>query len=185
MFGKGRVEVSGGFLLLMAWLNYCDTQDLLPLFLCAAAAHEAGHLAVIYALGGSVSRLRLTVAGAELMLKGTLSYGRDALCALGGPLVNLVLGFWAAKRGAQVFAGLNVALGVFNLLPVGVLDGGRILSALGAFLFGPRSAGRLLCFTEQALVAGLLVCGVIALRNGGNATLLTVAVWLFSRTKKT
>ena len=73
------MEVTGGFLLVMAWLNYCDTQNLLPAVLCAATAHELGHLVAIYALGGRVVRLRLTAAGAELRLGRTMSYGRELL----------------------------------------------------------------------------------------------------------
>lgn len=180
----GRIEVTGGALLLLAWLNYCDTQNLLPLVLCAATAHELGHLAAIYGLGGSVDRLRLTAAGAELRLNGTLSYGRDVLCAVAGPLVNFLLAFWAAELGADVFAGLNLALGGFNLLPVGALDGGRIVSCLGAWSLGLQRSDRLLRWVERAVVAGLLLCGGVAVWNGGNITLLLVAVWLFVQTKK-
>lgn len=179
------MEVTGGALLLLAWLNYCDTQGLLPLALCAAAAHEAGHLAVIYAVGGSVSRLRLTAAGAELRLNGNLSYSREALCALGGPLVNFILAYWAARPGVEVFAGLNLALGLFNLLPVGVLDGGRVLSCLCASCFGPQRSERLLCCVERSVAAVLLLCGGLVLWNGGNATLFLVSLWLFLQTEKT
>lgn len=162
----------------MAWLNYCDTQNLLPEALCAAAAHELGHLVAIRAAGGQVSRLRLTAAGAELRLEGTLSYTRELLCALAGPLVNLTLAFAAARLGAVVFAGLNLALGFFNLLPVSALDGGRVLSCLTALLFGPERARQLLLCTDAALTAALLACGGAVFVAGGNVTLLLVGAWL-------
>lgn len=41
----GRVEVTGGFLLLTAWLNYLDRQGVVPLALLACALHELGHWA--------------------------------------------------------------------------------------------------------------------------------------------
>lgn len=178
MFGRGRVEVTGGFLLLMAWLNYCDAQSLLPAALSAAAAHELGHLTAIYVAGGQVSRLRLTAVGAELRLEGTLSYGRELLCALAGPLVNLLLAFGAARLGAVVFAGLNLVLGLFNLLPLSALDGGRALSCLTALLLGPESARRLLVCIDIVLTAVLLACGSAVLGAGGSVTLLLVAVWV-------
>lgn len=176
--GRGRVEVTGGFLLLMAWLNYCDTQKLLYAALCAAVAHELGHLAAIYALGGRVCRLRLTAAGAELRLEGTMSYGRELLCALAGPLVNLLLAYAAAQAGWLVFAGLNLALALFNLLPLSVLDGGRALSCAVAVLCGPEAAQCLLRWTDGMLAVVLLLCGGGVLLAGGNVTLPVVGTWL-------
>ena len=77
-----------------------------------------------------------------------------------------------------VFSGLNLALAVFNLLPVGRLDGGRALHCTMALLAGPGAADWLgsrldwLC-TVGALAAGLFLAGV-----KGNFTLLLVAFWL-------
>ena len=52
----GRVEVTGGFLLLTAWLNYLDRQGVVPLALLACALHELGHWAALRALGARVRR---------------------------------------------------------------------------------------------------------------------------------
>ena len=47
---RGRVEATGGFLLLVAWLNYLDRSLLVPLALCACAVHELGHCAALHLL---------------------------------------------------------------------------------------------------------------------------------------
>ena len=39
----GRVEVSAGCLLLLAWLNYWDTQGVVALGLLACLLHELAH----------------------------------------------------------------------------------------------------------------------------------------------
>ena len=39
----GRLRISPGFLLLMAWLLYWDGQGIVPLALLACALHESGH----------------------------------------------------------------------------------------------------------------------------------------------
>ena len=80
----GRVEASGGFLLLLAWLNYTDTQGLIPQAIASCSLHEAGHWLAIQAVGGKVRRMRLGIAGAEMELGRPLSYSREALCALAG-----------------------------------------------------------------------------------------------------
>ena len=75
----GRVEVTGGFLLLTAWLNYLDRQGVVPLALLACALHELGHWAALRALGARVRRVRLTAVGAEMEVDRTLSYGGEPL----------------------------------------------------------------------------------------------------------
>lgn len=178
MICRSRVEVTGGFLLLMAWLNYCDTQNLLPAALCAASAHELGHLAAVYAAGGKVSRLRLSAAGAELRLEGTLSYVRELLCALAGPLVNLMLALGAARIGAEVFAGLNLVLGLFNLLPLSALDGGKVLGCIAALVFGAEGGGVVRAVIDRVFSFLLVIGGMVLAGKGGGVTLLVVAVWL-------
>lgn len=161
----------------MAWLNYCDDQSLLPAVLCAAVAHELGHLFCVWAVGGRVSVLRLTAAGAELRLEGAMSYVRELFCALSGPAVNVLLAVWAARTGRLVFSGLNLALGLFNLLPVSALDGGRALYCLGALLSGTQWAGQLGRWADRVLCGLLLLCAIEVFLSGGSVTLLVVACW--------
>ncbi len=134
----GRVEVTGGFLLLTAWLNYLDRQGVVPLALLACALHELGHWAALRALGARVRRVRLTAVGAEMEVDRTLSYGGELLAALAGPGANLALALaFSPLTGGGLFAGLNLALACFNLLPVGQMDGGRVLRCVLAWLMGP------------------------------------------------
>ena len=168
---------------MMAWLNYCDTQMLLPMVLCAASIHEAGHWVAIRAVNGRIGLLRLSAVGAELKMEGTLSYGQELLCALAGPAVNLIAAGLLTALGQDVLSGLNLALGIFNLLPVSVLDGGRILNSACAMFFGP-DVGNYVCRGVDVLLAvALLLLGVMLFFFGGSVTLLLVAVWLLSRKK--
>ena len=143
----GRVKVSGGFLLLLAWLNYTDTQGLIPLAVLSCALHEAGHWLAIQAVGGEVTGLRLGIAGAAMELGRPLSYGAEILCALAGPGVSLALS-WVGSilPGGALLAGINLVLAAFNLLPVSGLDGGRALHCALCALAGPEAAERA-CWT--------------------------------------
>ncbi|MBO5340407.1 MAG: site-2 protease family protein [Oscillospiraceae bacterium] len=181
MLRWGRVEVTGGFLLLLAWLNYRDTQGLLLPALGAACIHELGHWAAIRLLGGCVDGLRLCAAGAEMRLSGSMSYCRELLCALAGPAVNLLLALAAARLGGErgfVFAGMNLALGCFNLLPLSVLDGGRCLVCVAEPLLGPDRMQQVQRIVDRAAAALVLVGGIVILGAGGNVTLLVIALWL-------
>ena len=141
------IEVSGGALLLGALLYYFDDQGLFLLSMLACAIHELGHILAILALGGQVTRLRLTCVGAEMRLSARHAIGHmgQVLAALSGPLVNLAAGFLSVRLLGEkgwCFAGINLALGAFNLLPAGCLDGGRALRFMLGPLLGEDGAAR-------------------------------------------
>lgn len=156
------MEVTGGFLLLAAWLNYLDRQGIVPLALLSCTLHELGHLLVLLLLGVRVRRLSITAVGAEMEIDRSLSYGGEVLAALAGPLVNLALAltFCRFSRG-WVFAGLNLALCCFNLLPVGRLDGGRVLRCVLAWLLGPEAAWRAGWWLDRLLTGALAALGLV------------------------
>ena len=56
----GRVEATGGFFLMLAWLNYLDRSFIVPMAAAACTAHELGHFFMIQLLKGEVKRIRLT-----------------------------------------------------------------------------------------------------------------------------
>lgn len=177
----GRVEATGDFLLLMAWLNYLDRQGIVPMAMAACLLHELGHWAVIRLLGGQISLVRLTAVGAEMVLRCPMGYWQEGVSALAGPGVNLLLALiFCAWPGGAVFAGLNLVLACFNMLPVGRLDGGRALYCTLALLAGPGWAGRVGRSMDLAGAALLLAGGVLSLGAGGNITLLLVALWLLA-----
>ena len=165
----------------MAWLNYCDTQQLLPAALCAAAMHELGHCAAIWAVNGRITLLRLSAVGAELRLEGTLSYRQELICALAGPIVNLVMACCSACAGWEVFAGINLALCVLNLLPISALDGGRIVSCISAVFLGPEAGGRICSCMDCLFGVAMVLGGAVLFLGGGSITLLLVAVWLLGK----
>ena len=176
----GRVEATGDFLLLMAWLNYLDRQGIVPMAMAACLLHELGHWAVIRLLGGQISLVRLTAVGAEMVLRCPMGYWQEGVSALAGPGVNLLLALiFCAWPGGAVFAGLNLVLACFNMLPAGRLDGGRALACTLALLAGPDLSEQTGGCLDRLCVAGLLTAGVL---TGvlGNPTLLLVALWLLS-----
>lgn len=182
MTGQSRVEVTGGFLLLVAWLNYLDRSFVVPLALAACGVHELGHIFVIRRMGGAIKGIRLTAVGAELILSRPLGYWQEGLSALAGPGANLLLALICCSgKGGLTFAGLNLALALFNLLPVGRLDGGRALRCTLALLAGPEPAERLAGWLDGLCTVAALGAGLFLAVFRGNYTLLLVAVWLLAQ----
>lgn len=179
MIRYGRVEVTGGFLLLAAWMNYLDQSFLVPMAALACAVHELGHYAVICLFRGDVKLIRLTAIGVEMVLGKPLGYWQEGLSALAGPAVSLLLAlsFCGFEHGLT-FAGLNFVLAIFNLMPVHCLDGGRALYCTLALLTGQESADRASRWLDCLCTGAALGIGVFLAGFRGNITLILVGVWL-------
>ena len=173
------MEATSGFFLLLAWLNYLDRDHVVPLGLTAGLLHELGHYGAVRAAGGNVRLIRLTAIGAEMILDHPLDYRRELAAVLAGPAVNLLLAaLFCRQQWGVTFAGLNLALGCFNLLPVGRLDGGRALTCLVSLLSGPGAACRVRERLDGLCAVSLLAAGLWLAGAGGNITLLLTALWL-------
>jgi Zn-dependent protease len=107
--------------------------------------------------------------------------------AAAGPISNILLALLCvllikvlppSGLGLQVLgtvAGINVVLAVFNLIPIPLLDGSRILAGLF-----PNSLGRSLAEFERLPYAFLLVFGFIYLARGPISNIVsTVQRWMF------
>ncbi|MGV0596718.1 site-2 protease family protein [Mycolicibacterium porcinum] len=114
--------------------------------LSSLLAHELTHALLARRAGVGVIDVTLWLFGGVTRLAGEAKTPRDALrIAASGPLTSMVLGvaFAAAAYGLRLaggphivvgvgwwLAGINVLLGLFNLLPGAPLDGGRVLKSL-------------------------------------------------------
>ena len=130
-----RFDISPAFALAAALIYLLDGQGIFTLAVISAAVHELGHYAALAIFGAKPYLLRLELTGAAMYFdESRLSYGRELVAALAGPTAGLLLAFAAAFWGAHALSGVSLILSVFNLLPIGGLDGGRVLSALLSML---------------------------------------------------
>ncbi len=181
MSGRERLSLTPGFLLLAAVLFWLDEGvGLLGWGALACAAHELGHFLVGRAVGGRLERLELSAVGAQMRLRWSAPppYWREILVALAGPAVNLAMGWACASAGQYLPAGVSVALGLFNLLPIQPLDGGQALWYALAAVLDEDWAERVLTVTAGLLVGLLMGAGAFLAAGYANFTLLITAVWL-------
>lgn len=178
---KTKVQVSPGFLLLLGILFYLDEGiGILPWGILAAALHECGHVLASRLFGGRVEAIAFGITGAELRFfyPCVLSYGRENVISLAGPAANLLTGGIALCLGGHLFAMASFALGLFNLVPILPLDGGRLLENLVAGQFGITAAENVLTVCAGISIGVLAGFGLIAAVRYANVMLLILSGWL-------
>lgn len=181
----GRVEVSCLFLFLCAWLLYQDSGGIATRGLLACALHELGHYLALRWMKNNVKQINITVFGAKMFPEEPMSYPGELFIAAAGPCVNLALAaLFCGRPGGESFAGVNLALAVFNLLPVGELDGARILRCAVEWSVPDSPVSEWIwclgfCFTVILAAVGVLLAVLFR-----NLTMLLMALWLLMRSRQ-
>jgi Zn-dependent protease len=141
---------SGGTMLLMIWIytRIWGWQFGVG-FVLLLLVHECGHLLVAKKFGLKVGApVFIPFMGAFIALKeAPRNAWMEACVGLGGPMLGS-LGALACNALGEIFdapvfialAWFGYFLNLFNLTPVGMLDGGRIVTALSRWLWLPGFA---------------------------------------------
>ncbi|MCD8366553.1 MAG: site-2 protease family protein [Clostridiales bacterium] len=178
----GRCFLSSGAIFWLTLFCMLTSGRLMSAVLLSAALHEGGHLCACRLLGVRVRAVRITFCGAELLLEELRRPLQRLAVAAAGPGVNLLCAFAAAlafpqQAWAQLFAGASLILGLFNLLPIPPLDGGRILLSLLELAGLGAGAEGVFHYLVTVLLVLALVPGV-TLALEGNLSLLLLVLWL-------
>jgi len=151
------------------------------LFFGSVLAHELSHALVARRFGLKVEGITLFIFGGATTIDAESHTPREeALIAIAGPATSIVIGglliladaFVAQPQVGALIGWLgfiNLALGVFNLIPGFPMDGGRVLRAFLWRVRGDRLvATRNAAFVGRAIAYVLIAFGVlIALQPGG------------------
>jgi Zn-dependent protease len=160
------------------------------LFFLSIVIHELAHALVALRAGIRVPSITLFLFGGASQLADEPSQpGIELRVAAVGPLTSFLLAavFWLAGRAlppatpalfaavVDYLAWINVALGVFNLLPGFPLDGGRVLRALVWRRTGSlRRATRVAADAGKGLAIGIMLLGGLQIFSGA----LVGGLWL-------
>jgi Zn-dependent protease/CBS domain-containing protein len=151
--------------------------------------HEMAHALVARRRGLPVPRITLFIfGGMSHMSRQPATAGEEFQIAAAGPATSILIaavtaGLGFALRGvsekaeAMLFylAFVNLALGVFNILPGFPLDGGRVLRSIAWKRTGSfRNATRIAASVGEFFGYGLIIAGFFVLLAGG----LLDGLWL-------
>ncbi|WP_350275762.1 site-2 protease family protein [Kribbella sp. HUAS MG21] len=162
-------------------------------FVASLLAHELAHALTARHFRLPVERITLWMLGGVSVLGKDPATPRAAfLISAAGPAASFGLGLLGGGAGVLLrltdapellqasvwwLAVMNVALGVFNLLPGVPLDGGRVLRALLWHWYGDPDRATVLASIAGRVVGGVVgALGVVQLANGDPGGLWLIAV---------
>lgn len=171
------VSVNAYFLLMMAVYVYAGLGWQVIILFFIVVTHEFAHLLVARSCNVEVHGVEVFPFGGMARV-GAAPDGDptvEAAIAMAGPLNNFLLyglGLVLAKvpildRGLVTFyMDANLMLGLFNMIPALPMDGGRILRAYIAQLWGYPRATSLLMAAGAGVSGALVVWGAVSLIRG-------------------
>ena len=169
----------------MLMLLLCDSETVF-VSLFSSLLHEAGHIFFLVLFHQPPSIICFGAFGIRIERQNGsyLSTKKEALVALGGVAVNLLLTlsgvaiYIVLKSGIGLkLAFVNGFIGAFNMLPVGLLDFGRFLECI---LCNKPDAQRHLkaisLFTAVLVAVGCVLYNIFV---GINVSLIAVSIYIF------
>lgn len=124
------ITVSPFVFVVLGWSIFASKINSLLICLLALVLHEIGHIIMIYLLGERITIFRIIPFGFSCRLRNQSKIASKKMIKIlaAGPATNFIVAglffLWTKE-----FALMNVLLGMFNLMPIGELDGGRIFEA--------------------------------------------------------
>ncbi len=179
---KIRLYISYPFAAALAAAMLFDKSGRSACCVLAAAIHEAAHIALIRAFKGSGVEVCLCISDLRIIdLDSSIRPDhKNVLISLFGPIVNIALYFLLKSLGIfGMFAECNLALGLFNAVPLPSFDGGRALYILLRTRFSEHTSIAVLRYIAFGVLAALYGIAVyIAVSTGYNYSLLIICAYL-------
>jgi stage IV sporulation protein FB len=184
-----RLRVNILFFLLLVLYAVAGLLAEAAVIFAAVILHELWHTVVAAGHGFDIDEVELLPFGGVARLRGLIEVNPtvEFRTAVAGPLASLTiaaatLGLFSAFGGlgpyARLFLVSNLSVGLFNLLPVIPLDGGRMLRASlvrrYGFIVGSRTSGRI-----SGVVLVIVAVAIIAAISSGLVSVVTSSVIVF------
>lgn len=157
-----------------------DRENRVICCILAALLHELGHLLMMRLFRVRVRSVSFRIFDVLIKADSPADMRADVCITLGGVMSNFVFAAAFFPLYHDLFLA-NLALGLFNMMPVMSLDGGHLLYLLLSRRFLPKTCTVILKLTTFFLLLPLMTAGILMLlRSGYNYSLLAISLYLLA-----
>lgn len=183
-----NVKINTLFLATIVILISAKPDNTIAIALISSTLHEIGHLVVMLYFKQNPQSICFSFFGMRITKQSdlSLSFKKEIIVSIAGITVNFIIfvvfAICYAIFKTEIFlkiSSVNLLLGGFNLLPIYVLDGGRVLEYALKLHFDQQKSEKLLNIVSVIFLLPLYFFGFYTLISTGyNFTLLVVAIYL-------
>ena len=174
---KTKIKIGFLFVCMLSLLSFLDKSGTIFLSLVFSLFHEMGHIIAIALCKGRIDELSFHPYGIEMKLSKTNTFTtlNEIIVTASGCMVNLLFLLIPNKTVQQI----NIGIFLFNVLPVGNLDGGRITRLAFTCFFGEGKGERLSLAVSFLTLIPLSAIGFYAVFTLQQPSLLVCSIYLF------
>ncbi|MFR8104160.1 MAG: site-2 protease family protein [Clostridia bacterium] len=193
-----HIRVNLKIFLFIAIFYFTKQIEIYGVLMLFAFLHEIGHLLCGIFLGLKPKELKIMPLGLcvsfqvtpdeynEKIQKGNKIVLKKLAIAIAGPITNFALAIlyilfpiFSFGMGREIMVYSNLVIGIFNLIPIYPLDGGRILHHLFHLKLGLKKANEKIYHITNQTVAILTAITSIAIYYFKNIALLFILAYLW------
>ena len=164
MDNKLEFQISAGALIFLAALVLLLPLQWVGAVILAAVVHELCHGVAIILLGGSIESISIGSRGI-VMKTQPMSGIREIVCAMAGPIGSICLLLFVRWLPRTAVCGLFH--GLYNMIPLLPMDGGRVLRGILFGLLTPPKAEKLFMWIQRAMILLIGVCCMVLISKAG------------------
>lgn len=181
-----EVRISPLFTAAVTALLICDKTGIIPVIILAVLVHECGHIFAMHIVKNPPKRAEFLPFALEITPRSAYSSvtGRIFVSAA-GIAANLCLGavsYFVYRVTGNLWAvavcSANIAVSLFNLLPLSNLDGGEVLSAVCAGFLSERAVHTIKTVSSVLFLVLLVLFGAYFFIVNKNPTLLIFCLYI-------
>ncbi|PAB61366.1 M50 family metallopeptidase [Anaeromicrobium sediminis] len=184
------VKINMAFILMLLIFFVFGYFEEIILAFIAVFIHELFHTIMARLLGYNIESIEIFPFGGVAKLKETIALEpRDEiLIAISGPLINLIIAFIGVNYKILInefFIYSNLGIGIFNLIPILPLDGGRIIRAYLSLNCGIKKATKIISIISKCLIVTMATYGLYMIKEDySNIFVVLLSIFLYMAVNK-
>lgn len=175
------IKIHVYLILMLAYMFAIQKLETFSLYYAFVLMHELAHVITALILKVDVIDITLLPIGVNAKYIEKISEIKELIISLAGPLASFLFTMLLKNK---TFKSINLCIGVFNLIPIYPMDGGRILKCFFKIFLGEKIGKIISDNLSKFFLIALLVVSIAVASYMKNYYLFILTIYIFHISKE-